>query len=264
MLSIPPPPVPSLEVGVAYLAGGIALGCGLVLLLAGRLVDRVLLALVGAAIGAAIAGPLAASWGVNWMVVAVTAAVVLAVVFVLSSRVLWALAAGAMFACLGTLVAAVAYWPGLELAAASQPAASQAAAASQPADALAAWAQSCADLSHRTVLALWDQRFLAMIWTLVLAGGMPLVTAIMLPRLARIVMTALLGALALVGGAVLVLTPSHIILWPDRWALVALWGLLAVVLMIAGTIHQYYRALSKPVEAKPAGPPKAPPKPTPK
>jgi len=257
MQMVPPPPMTPLPPDVAYFVGFLGLLVGLVLLLAGRLVDRAVLALAGGCVGGALAGPLARSWGVNWMFLAIPAAVLLAVAFALSGRVLWALAAAALFACLAALVAAVAYWPWLASPMATTTQSTQ--PYTQPAP--GSWCQSAGELVHQTLGALWKQQPGVMIWTLCLGGGLPLAAAVLLPRLARIVMTAVLGAVATVAGAMLMLAPVHPRAWPDRWALVGLWVMLAVVLMMAGIVHQYYRALSKPPPAKPAAqPPKPPPK----
>ena len=277
-----PPPIsamPHADLGLIF--GAVALVLGLVLLLAGRIVDRAVLALAGASLGAALAGPLATAWAVNWMLLSIPSAVLLAVVFVLSGRVLWALTAAGLLACMGSLVVAVAYWPVLEptlsqeLAIeqpANQQAANQQAQPAQPTSAGATtqpsmqdWARQAGHLAQRTMANLWKHEPAMMIWTLCLAGGGPLTISVLLPRLARIVMTSFLGSLTCVSGSVLLLSALRPQAWPTRWALVAIWLMLAVVLMVAGIIHQYYRAMSAAVPAKaPAAPPKPPPKTGPK
>ena len=253
MLVVPPSPVTAIQPQLAYFIGIIGLLGGLVLLLAGWVVDRVILAMAGAVLGALLAWYLGVSY---WMYLAVPFAVVLAGVFVLSGRMLWALTGSGLVACLCMVMLAVAYWPGLQLAATTQP-------ASQPQalSPLGQWAASSWELTRQALLALWGQHTGAVLWTVCLGGGMPLVVALLLPRLARILMTCVVGSVALVGGAMLMLAQAHPGAWPDRWALVALWGVLAVVLMIGGIIHQYYRAMSKPPDKKAASPPKAHPKP---
>jgi len=266
-----PPPIsamPSPDLGLAL--GLLFTLVGLVLLLAGRLVDRAVLALGGASLGAALAGPLAQAWGVNWMVLSIPAAVILAVVFVLSGRVLWALLGAAMLAGLGSLVVAAVYWPALspqleqhaevQQPAATAPAGSQpATAASQPSG--RPWAAQAIGLGQYTMAVLWKQQPAVMVWTFCLAGGLPLAAAVLLPRLARIVMTSIIGSLCCTGGLVLLLSAVRSQAWPTRWVLVAIWAMLAAVLMVAGVIHQYYRALSAPAARPPAAPPKPPAKP---
>ncbi len=235
MLNISPPFPPQLDALAvcAFSAGGVALGAAM--LLWGRILSRPFLALVGVATAIAFAVPLSQQFPITPLVAAIVAAVVFAAVGAVTARILWALAAGAIFGAVAILAM---------LARMSAPAA----AASQPASApglapLVAW---LADGWVYCVAALgeaWKDHSATVLWTLCLGGGAPLTVALLLPRMGKIFMTSLLGAVCIVAGVLLAVAKIQVSLWPATWWDYALPAIAVAVLLMFGIVYQFCGAI---------------------
>jgi hypothetical protein len=232
VLTIAPPPPPQLATVPAW---GIVAGClllGAALLLWGRVLHRSFLAVVGAVAGILAADALAATVGLPVVVVGLIAILVLAAVGAVAARIVWALAGGAVFGA-GALTVLLSNMLG-HVAATSRPSFQASAAES-----LRAWAVECGRYAAAGVTALWPEHRAAVLWTLCLGGGVPLVTLLLLPRLGKIFMTALLGSAGLVGGGLLAVSRVRTTVWPTRWSEYTLYAVVWVVLLVFSLVYQY-------------------------
>jgi len=218
-----------------FIVGIFAFLGGALLLFWGRFVDRLALALVGAGIGIALSRTLSERLGINWIVAATFASVLLGIVFALTSRILWAMFAGALGASVALASAWTVYMPdvGAELQASM----------SVPDLSLVGWLVAMGNMVAAVWAFLWRERSGMMLWLIVLACGVPLAGALLLPRMAKIVLSSFFGAIGIIGGLLFALLPVRGGLWPSRWTQVVLLGMLLAAVMIFGIIHQYRGAV---------------------
>jgi hypothetical protein len=232
VLNIAPPPPPQLAAATAWAIVGLSLGLGAALLLWGRVLSRSFLAVVGAAAGIVAADALARHFDLPVVAVGVIAILALAAVGALAARIVWALAGGAVFGAAGLTVLLSRLLGGV--AATSQPA-FQAEAAGSP----WAWAVECTRYVAAGAGAIWPEHRAAVLWTLCLGGGVPLVTLLLLPRLGKIFMTALLASAGLVGGSLLAVSRVRPTAWPTQWSGYTLCGVVGLVLLVFSLVYQY-------------------------
>ena len=196
---IPSPPAMPTQYVLA--AGAVAVVLGLGLVLAGRRLARLFIALVGAA--AAVASvPLYIDLLPyhEYVPVAIGSAVAGLIVGLLLSRLVWA-------ALLGTTVGMTALWAMIQRNAAT--------ATSRPAEwasydltTFAKWLGAVADYHFRWFVSLWPQYNVTLaLWVLLPALAF-LVAGLVLPSGAIILMSSLLGAAAVVGGAMALMKPE--------------------------------------------------------
>lgn len=233
MLNIPAPPQPQLDaLAVCVLAaGGVAFGAAI--LLWGRILSRPLMALAGVVAGIAGAEALSRQFSVSPMVAAVAGAIAFGAVGAITARIIWALAAGALFGAAATIVM---------LANVAAPANGQAAFA--PGDpGTGAWLAACWGHCNASLGAVWKEQSATALWTICLGGGVPLTVALLLPRLGKIFMTSLLGAVCVVGGVFLAVVQVQPSLWPARWLGYGIPITAAAVLLMFGIIYQFCGAI---------------------
>jgi hypothetical protein len=236
MLNISPPLSPQLNALTvcALSAGGVALGAAM--LLWGRILSRPFLALVGVATAIAFAGSLSQQFSVTPLVAATVAAVAFAAVGAVTARILWALAAGAVFGA-AAILAMLAHMTAPAAATAAQP-------TSAPGHApFVAWLADCWNYCGAALGEAWKDRSATVLWTLCLGGGGPLTVALLLPRLGKIFMTSLLGAVCVVGGVLLAVVKIQESLWPATWWGYALPLTAVAVLLMFGIVYQFCGAI---------------------
>lgn len=239
MFDIPPPPVPLLDPAVAYAcAGGAAVG-GLVCLLWGRRIHRLIAALAGGGAGILAAPALAAKLvDVDLVIVQVATVSILAVVGLIAAHAVWALLAAGLVAVPVVMALAGHYVPE-SLPAPFSPAGQT----------LEDWAAAWAPFA-------WDR--LTMAWEsdsakLLLASAPPvavvLVAGLLLPRLAAIVMSSVLGAFAFLGAGALAAARAKPSLWQRAWDNLAVTVGCVGALALVGLIGQYRSVLrSRPIQ----------------
>ena len=229
MLNIPAPPQPQLDaLAVCMLAAG-SVGVGAVLLLWGRILSRPFLAMIGVAVAVAAAGPLSQQFSVSPTVAGLVAAAVLALVAAITARLIWALAAGAVFGASAIIAMLV-----------NMPAPAGGLLDFAPVDpGFGAWLTACWNAVGTALAAAWKDRSQTVLWAVCLGGGIPLTVALLLPKLGKIVMTSLLAVAAIIGGVFLVVTQIRSSLWPREWLGYGVPIVAAAVLLMFGIIYQF-------------------------
>ncbi len=232
MLNIVSPPPPQWSVAAAWAIPGLCVVLGGALLFWGRVLNRSFLAAVGAGAGVVLAEPLARRLGLPAAGVGVVAILGLAVFGAVAARIVWAVAGGAL---VGLVALGVVLSGTLEaLPATSRPAFETAAATD-----LQSWVLQGRRFLVEAVGAVWLEHSGAILWALCLGGGVPVVILLLLPRLGRILMTALVGSVGLVGGLLLGVSRVHSAVWPARWSGYILYAGIALVLLMFSLVYQY-------------------------
>jgi hypothetical protein len=221
LYDIPSPPAVPTQYLLAGGAAAVVLGLGLVL--AGRWLGRLVVAL--AAAGAAVASvPLFIDLLPyrEYVPVAIGAAVVGLILGLLLSRVAWA-------AMLGATVGLVALWAMIERNAG--------AATSRPAEwanydvsTFGNWLWAVTDYHFRWFVSLWPQYNVTLALWVLLPSLAFMVAALVLPAGAMILMSSLLGAAAVAGGVLAMLSVMR-----PEW-LAACWAHFSTVLTAAGAL----------------------------
>lgn len=231
MLDIPAPPQPQLAAAMTFaVAGVVVVVVGGLLLVWGRLLSRAFLALTGAGVGALLAESLGRQFHLTTEAAGLLAIMGLAIVGALAARFIWAIAGGAIIAAVAVFVLLSYSLPALP-------------AASQPAfgvsDNPEQWLRECWRFAQQGLIALWDKNSAQVLWTLCLAGGLPLATLLLAPRLGKIFMTALTGAVAVVVGLLLAVSHFTNLAWPKNWSGYTVYGVVALVLLVFSMVLQF-------------------------
>jgi MFS family permease len=231
LFNIPAPPLPLLSDVVVACTAAVCLFVGAAILLWGWVLSRWFLGAAGMAVGLLIAMPLSDRLGgVDPNLARIGAAALLGLLALLLARPVWALLAAALLGLVaeGVVLARVMN----DIPADQQP-------AFQAADTtFAAWALALGEFAMRGLQTLWIHKMPLVLIGIVPAALLALVLALLRARLARILMTSLLGALAMVAGPLLAGAHLRPALWDRAWGL---WYVLAAVgglLMIIGLAFQ--------------------------
>jgi len=230
-LGITPPPIDALADPIAYALAGACLVVGAALLVWGRVLDRSILCVAGVMIGLLTGPALAERFGWPPTPVRLVLAAAIGLAAMALARLVWPLLGGAM-AALAAECVLICRLPAGTLV-----------AFEQTAEGLGGWSQAAWQFLSGGLSALWAWNVAAVLAVIGLSVGIPVAVGIVRPRLARIVMTSVIGAGAIACGpllAVAQLRPGAVDwVWSNwRWAL-GLWGLLAVV----GVAVQYRAAI---------------------
>jgi hypothetical protein len=257
------PPAPQLSDTWAYVGAASAVIVGSALVVWGRLIGRPLLTLGAGVLGFLAGGPAAGSLGLAPVVGQLVLTFAGLAGGFLLDRLVWALLAGVLVA--GPVLTAMFLRPGAPASTAASPAPATQGATSPAADSLAAYAQSCWGWFGATLTALWDINSGTLLITTCAIGGFFVVLGLIRPRLIRIAMTSLVGALAVVSGLVVGVSQPLKWFWPQAWQHVYLPGAAVLALLILGVVLQYRAALQaersgKDREAKPPEQSKGKPK----
>lgn len=225
MQAIPLPPAPQLGAAVAYgLAGGAVL-VGLVITFFGCRLHYLLAAVVGAGAGFALTPVVQRLLDINPTYVQIAVVLITAAVLAIASRVTWAAAAGA----LGVAVAVTIL---LMNQAAKIP--------EEASQSLTAWWQYVAPavFDLEVFERMWHQQQGLVLLAVFPAGVLPLLLGAFFNRAIITLMTALIGAAAIVAGLVVGLAQLNGMLWPQNWKDVAILALAAVAIMLIGAVCQ--------------------------
>lgn len=237
MFSIPGPPLPQWSDLVAYGLAGACVLVALLLLLWGRNLGRALLVVLAAALGFVLSGPIAERFDLQLALVRPIAILVPALGALLLARLIWASMAGAMAGVVAECIVFAQLFN--DIPADKHPNFAPAALT------LIAWGHELALFFWRVFLLLATERT-----GLFLAAVTPPIAVIVVillarDRLARIVMTALLGGAGLVCGPILAVCQFRPSLWDTIWTHWYIPAAIALVFMIASVVRQYQRALRK-------------------
>jgi len=225
---IPIAPAPQWSDAAAFIAAAVCAVAGLTMLLWGRRFARALPALLAGGAAYFAAGLLADHVSIDPLILSLSAAGVLAVIAFLAARVIWALLGGVI----GGAVAAAAMLVCCldRLPAESVPASIESAAE------LGVWGGEVARFTGEALLALGQANLPLVLAVMCPAVVGPVVLLAMRPGLARVVMTSLLGAAALVGGPVITAAQLRQDWWVHIWSYplipVAVWALLATFSLV--------------------------------
>lgn len=246
MASIPVPQWPGpwpWTVAVASVIVGVAL------LLWGDKIHRVVLTLAGVGLGAALGGATAPALGMGVWVGRVVGAVVLGLVGLVAARLIWALMA------MGLSTAAVGWVLASRYPAETPP----------DIDASASWLGAAWQWIVAVSAGVRKENPTMLLLVLLPVATLPLLVALIRPRLGRILMTSLLGGAGIVFALLLVASRINPTYWDTAMAKPISLAIVVAVLMLGGLTVQYIRAMKteekeEPVEASP--PAKKPKKPT--
>jgi hypothetical protein len=180
------------------------------MLLWGRILSRPFLGVAGAAVGTMLADSLARQFGLSLTAAAMISILGLALAAAVAARLVWALAGGAFFGLIAVWVMLSGMLPNL-------PATSQPAFDTQTAGNWAGWFLACWQVLVAGVSVLWADHYVTILWTICMGGGVPLVILLLLPRLGRIFMTGLVGAVSIAGGMLLAVSRFSRAGWPTAW-----------------------------------------------
>lgn len=232
MLNIAPPPPTLLPALLTFGVAGLSMALGGALVLWGRVLSRSFLAAAGAAAGVLLAESLARRFNLPIMIVSVVAILGFAVIGAIAARIVWAAAGGAVFGLAALTIMLGATMEGLP--AASQPA-SVPATDIGPRD----WIAQSSQYVFQAATAAWAGDRTRVLWTICLGGGVPLVMLLLLPRVGRIFMTALIGSVALSGGVLLTVSGLSGTVWPTAWAGYRIWLGMGLVVLVFSLVFQY-------------------------
>lgn len=222
MAVIPFPPLQGMSLWVQVAS---SLAVGAVLLVRGGRIHRIALTLAGVGVGYAVGGDLAVKLGADAAVGRIAGGVTVGLLALIGARIVWAVLAAM------TVTAVVVRTVGARYAA-SPP------AVAAPAD-LAQWAYESWDQLLGNMLRAWQDQKAMLLLILIPAVAVPLFVGLLRPRLTRIVMTSLLGAVGLVAGALAVNENW----WNGAMARGDIVAAVVAMLVIAGMIIQYRCAL---------------------
>ena len=237
MFSIPGPPLPQWSDLVAYGVSGACVLVALLILLWGRNLGRALLVVLAAGLGFALSAPIAERFELQLALVRPIAILAPALGALLLARLIWALMAGALA---GIVAECIVFAQMINnIPADKQP------SFAPTSSTLIAWGQELAVYFGRLFLLLATERtglFLAAV-----TPPIALIVVILLARdrLARIIMTALLGSAGVVFGPILAVCQFRPSLWDAIWTHWYVPAAIALVFMIASVVRQYLRALKE-------------------
>jgi hypothetical protein len=235
IIAIQPLPLPLLSLRAALIVCGCALGAGLVLLLWGKLVGRAFWALAGAGAGYFCGQAIAAPLEVDPRIGQAVGAGVLALVGLVGARVLWALLAAAVISAAATVVVTVKTLPSLV-----ETVPTLESSGDRPLE----YATKFWQYVLNCLQPLWENKSTLLLTVWAVAAGLPLVIALLRPRLTAIVMTSLLGAIGLVLGAAIGCVLAAPSIEPSLWEYWYVPGCVAAGLWLLGVALQYRRALA--------------------
>jgi len=232
---IPAPPMPELSPAILWgsVLGGIVAGA--LLLLWGRKLGRGLLTLAGAGAGLVVAPWLAGMISLELLYVRIAAAVTAGLLALVTARLLWGLLLGGLFGAAAGVALMKHY--AAEIAEGTRPT-FQAAGEAFP----DWWAGLCR-FAEAYVTVVWRENGEVLLAGAGLACLVPVVVAMIRPRLACIVATSLLGGVLVAGAALLAAGRVRPELWPELWPRFYVPLAIAGGLLLFGLAFQYRGAV---------------------
>ena len=237
MDQIPIPPMADLSNNIAYAAAAIAVVTGVVMLGWGRFWSRPLVGLMGVGIGFITGELIAGSMNVDVWVGRSAMASVFGVLGFVAAPFFWA-------SFTGTLCASTA---GLFMAARFLALPENTLEVTAPAGGWTpqVWVEWLSVAAEDIGGAMWKQQAAIMLLVMVPLALIPLMIGIWKQRFITIAMTSLIGAIVVVGGAVVAIVQSDPTHWPKEWSGAVTPLLIVAGLWLIGFGVQYALALSK-------------------
>lgn len=224
-------PFPPLEGMYLWASIAASLAIGAVMLTRGERIHRIALTLVGLAVGYVCGGYLAEKFAMTPIIGQTAGALTVGILALIGARIIWAVLAASMATAAGVCAIGSRYGSATDEA-------SKAATSSAPAD-MAQWASDLWDQVLGNLSQAWDDEKAMLLMILVPAATVPLLVGLLRPRLARIVMTSLLGAIGLATGVLGVNADW----WSWAMGRMEVLGVAVGLLVIVGMAIQYRSAL---------------------
>ena len=221
-MGIPFPHVPELSDSIAYASAAASIIIGLMLVGWGRLWSRPLVGLAGVGAGLLCGDLLADAMKVDSGVAKAAVASIFGVLGFVAAPFIWAGMAGSLCASVaGGFLAEnfLATLPG-QVPEVVEPAGGAT---------LAHWAESLAVFAGNVNGEMWRSRAATMVLVMAPAGLIPVMIGLWKQRFITIVMTSLIGATAVVSGAIVAIVQSDPTRWPTAWS-----GLLIPLCIVGG------------------------------
>lgn len=253
MLSIPVPPPPQLSdqlsqtVQYACFGGGAVVG--IVLLLWGRNVGRIMLTLVGMGVGYLTGATIAGALGADPVLGQVMAAVTFGVICLLTARLIWALLTTMLFETLAIFLLMRHFMNDV---------AAKAAPTFGDAGSFPTWLAALGNYLWASFQILRETNMGTVLLVAVPVGLLPLMVTLLRPRLSVIFATALLGGAMLTTSLWLLAVRLRPGLWPEDWWRFLIPAGVVVVMAIIGWVYQGHgevEAMRRRQQAKDKPPP---------
>ena len=242
MISMPPAPLWS--DATAFIAALLCAGGGIVTILWGRIFARTLVGVLAAAVGFAASAGMAERFNVDPLLVRLAMAAACGVIAAVAARLVWALLAA-------LLCGALAAWALLASCLERVPAESAPVFKEYVID-LGEWAVAVARYAGDGLVALGHWNLLVVLGVLCPAVIGPLALLIIRDRLARVVMTSLLGSAALVAGPVIAAAQLQPQWWAHFWMYGYVLAIVLGVLVLFSLAHQLRAAAAAKAKQKEA------------
>jgi hypothetical protein len=282
LLNISPPPLAWGAIEYAVIAGAVVVG--LLLMLWGRALGRVILGVAAAAAGVLLAAPLLAqvdavkSMGLDINIIRAAAGLVAGAAAMIAARLVWGAAGGAFFGLIAVGLLLAFAWPAAQSTAAPAAARASAPAATEhsvraalehadasagspaaaPAPTLGAWSLDLLQSAWQAFLARWNDKALYIVLALVLPVGVPIFVGMIRPRFGVIFMTSLLGATLLTLGVLALAVEFHPAVWDAANSHIYVPLAVAVLGFAIAMAYQYRSAKAAAAQAKKSASPPAP------
>lgn len=268
LLNISRPPLDWGTIEYAAIVGAVIVG--LLLMLWGRALGRVILGIAAAAAGVLLIAPLLAqvqaikSLGLDFNIIRAAAGLLVGAAAMIGARLVWGAVGGAFFGIIVLALLLAFVWPTTQSTTA--PAATRTAVHSAlehptttaPTGTLAAWSLDLAQSARHAFMTLWNDKAGIIVLALVIPVGLPIFVGFIRPRLGVIFMTSLLGVTLLTLGVLALAVKVH----PTVWESVTSHLYVPVAVVVLGVAiamaYQYRSAKAAAAKAKKAAPPSAP------
>lgn len=229
-MQIPLPLLPEIESAYGWLIGAGGLVVGAALLLWGSKLSRLITAIAGAGGGLAVAQQVIDRSDMDPLAVRIGIACGCAIFGFILARLIWAILLATLAAGVAGVIVLWRYLPEVEQKA--QPVFKSTINAQQ-------WAAESVQYSQASGEAMLDFNFAALLLVMIPAFMLPLIMFLLLPRLGKILATAIAGGVAIIAGLVLAGSTARESLWPSEWQSWAIVGAIAGGLTLVGIVLQY-------------------------
>ncbi|MCP4375249.1 MAG: hypothetical protein GY794_03590 [bacterium] len=221
-MDIPFSPIPDLADNVAYISAVVSVVVGLLLLGWGRLWSRPVVGLLGAGLGVLCGDMISEGMEVDTTVSRVAGGSIFGVLGFVAAPFFWAALAGSLCSSIGGGFLAESFLASLpgDVPEVVEPAGGAS---------LSLWAEAFANYADNISVAMWEKQAATMILVMAPLGLIPAMIGFWKPQFITVVMTSLVGAIAVVGGATIAMVQSDPARWPDQWS-----GMLIPLYIVGG------------------------------
>jgi hypothetical protein len=221
-MDIPFSPIPDFADNVAYISAAVSVVVGLLLLGWGRLWSRPVVGLLGAGVGILCGDMITEGMNVDIRVSRTAGGSILGVLGFVAAPFFWAALAGSLCSSIGGGFLAESFLASLpsEVPEVVEPAGGAS---------LSLWAEAFANYADNVSSAMWGEQAVTMVLIMAPLGLIPTMIGVWKPQFITIVMTSLVGAIAIVSGATIAMVQSDPTRWPAEWS-----GLLIPLYVIGG------------------------------